>query len=367
MSRVLILANDEATIYNFRREFLKALVEAGHEVIVSVPEAERAKVFVEMGCKLATISVTRAGTNPLEEVLVLGRYLKLIKKIKPDIVLTYTQKQNIYGSFACKINKVPYMNTVTGVGRVFQKEGLLKNVTCKLQKLAFKNSSCFFFQNTENLRVYREMGIVADNICLLPGSGVNISKYQYKPYPEIEDKTKFVFVSRLRKDKGFDEFFEAVKNVTAKTDKAEFHVIGWFEDDEYKAKIEYMQENYPVIFHGTLSQEEVYEVVSQCHCLVHPSYHEGMANVILEASSAGRPCMASNIHGCLESIEHGETGFLFDVKSVESLTQALLNFLEISADKREQMGKNARKKMENEFDRNIVVNEYMKQIDSVLK
>lgn len=366
MNKILILANDYTTIYNFRRELLQRLLAEKYKVIISLPADERNKAFLEMGCSVEETTLSRFGTNPIKEYMSIKRYIRLIRKVLPDVVLAYTAKPNIYGSLACQRCNVPYINNVTGLGIIFQSENFIKKIMMLMQKKAYKKSQCVFFQNASNKKYFEEMKIVGANTCLLPGSGVNLELHKLEPYPIDDDTIRFILVSRVRKDKGFDELFEAIKVISEKTNKAEFHIVGWYEDDVYREKLDYMQKNYPVIYHGSRSQKEVHELISKCHCLIHPSYHEGMANVLLESAATGRPCMASNIPGCKEAIDDGVTGFLFDVQKSESLIKAIEKFMSLAYESKSQMGVLGRGKMEKEFDRQIVVNAYLKAIKKVL-
>ena len=363
--RILILVNDIGTIYNFRRELAKRLIEEGYEVIVSVPEHPLCRALEDMGCKIEPITLSRHGTNPIDELKLYKEYKRLLKRVQPDVVLTYTAKPNIYGSFACHKLKIPVINNVPGLGKPFQSESLLKKVLLFMQKRAFKKSKCVFFQNSENLKVFTDSNAIGSQARLLPGSGVNLDLHEFTPYPDDSETVKFVFVSRLRKDKGYDEFFAAVREVCSKYPNAEFHVIGALEQQEYKTELEFMKKNFPLVYHGELSQEQVHEVVKMCHCVVHPSYHEGMSNALLEGASSGRACLCSDIPGCKEIVDNGETGFVFEVKSSESLRDALEKFMLLSHEQREQMGIRGRQKMEREFDRNIIINAYLEEIAKI--
>jgi len=205
MNNILILANDNSTIYNFRRELLLRFLEDGYTVIVSVPSNERNKVFINMGCIVEETSLSRFGTNPLREILLIRDYVKLIERTIPDIVLTYTAKPNIYGSFACQKCNVPYINNITGLGSAFQSNNLLKVIMLLLQKRAYKKSQCVFFQNASNKQYFEKKRVVNSCGALLPGSGVNLSQHQFENYPENDERIRFITVSRIRKDKGFDE------------------------------------------------------------------------------------------------------------------------------------------------------------------
>lgn len=367
MSKIMILANDNNTIYYFRRELLARLISENHEVIVSVPKHMRNLEFEKMGCKIDEINLSKWGTNPFKELALIYSYKNQIKRIKPDIVLTYTIKPNIYGSLVCQMLNIPYINNITGLGSAFWSKKFIRKIMLLLQKKAYKKSKCVFFQNNANKKYFENMKIVGLNTVLLPGSGVNLEIHRFEPYPRSNEKLRFIFISRVRKDKGFDEFFKAVEAVYEKTKKVEFHIIGRYDDDSYKNKMLEMCNDFPVIYYGYQPQNKVHELISNCHCLIHPSYHEGMANVLLEAAATGRPCLASDIPGCREAINDGETGFLFEVQSAEALAGAIMKFIEIDYDKKVDMGLKARKKMENEFDRNFVINKYMNEIDKVLR
>jgi len=366
MNKIMILVNDNGTIYYFRLELLKRLIAENHEVVISVPSSERNREFENIGCKIEIIDICRDGINPFKELLLLRTYYKQIKRIKPDLVLTYTAKPNIYGSLACQRLKIPYINNVTGLGSMFQNDNLIKGIMLFLQKQAYKKSHCVFFQNAANRQYLLKKKVISTKTALLPGSGVNLEKCKYQPYPEDESRVRFALVSRVRQDKGFDELFEAVKVISSKTDRAEFHLAGWYEDNNYKDKISEMVKNYPFIYHGSLDQDEVYDLISKCHCLIHPSHHEGMANSLLEAAAIGRPCLASNIPGCKEVIDDGMSGFLFKVKNIESLAKTIEKFIAIKHEDKIKMGLQGRKIIEAKFDRNIVINKYMHEINTAL-
>jgi glycosyltransferase involved in cell wall biosynthesis len=367
MFKILILANDNATIYYFRRELLAKLINEKYEVIISVPRSDKNIEFENLGCQIDEIVLNKTGTNPLQDYALYWSYLKQMKRLKPDLVLTYTAKPNIYGSLACQKLKIPYINNVTGLGSMFQSDNLIRKIMLLLQKKAYRVSRCVFFQNAANKKYFEDKNIVGTNTALLPGSGVNLAKYEYETYPEDYGPVRFAIVSRIRKDKGFDEFFEAMKIVNETNGKAEFYLAGIYEDETYKKQTLEMSKAYPLTFLGMLSQEELQRLLSRCHCLIHPSHHEGMANSILEAAAVGRPCIASDIPGCREAIDDGITGFLFKVKDSDSLAQAILKFLGLKQQQRAAMGYQGREKMEKEFDRSIVVNAYMKEIAKVSK
>lgn len=364
MARLLILANDETTIYNFRREIIKAFVQAGHQVYLSYPTGTHTQELEQLGCSVLPAAVERHGTSVLRDGKYLLSCIKLIRKLQPDVVLTYTVKPNIYGSIACRITGKPYINNITGLGSILQNGGMMAKLICFLQKIAFKKSSCVFFQNADNYRQLLDRKVVRKNtpVTVLPGSGVNLSLHSYEDYPSQDDALKFIFVSRVRADKGFDEFFQMAQVIQEKYPFTQFHIVGWYEDDHYEKIITRLQNAGVVVYHGMKDPAQVHALLKQSHCLIHPSYHEGMANAILEASATGRPVLASNIPGCMEGFEEGVTGFGFEVQNTQSLVAAVEKFIQTPYEKKQDMGKRARQKMEREFDRTFVAQTYLKQI-----
>lgn len=365
----MIFANDEKTIINFRREIVSSFIKNGYEVLVCLPKDDDSYIIEELGCKVIDLAVSRHGTSIIQDFNLIKNCVSLIKKHRPDIVLTYTVKPNIYTSIACQKTRTPYINNVTGLGSVLQNKSALSTLILKLQKFAYRKSSCVFFQNESNLAELKKCGVISSKIktVVIPGSGVNLQLQKYEEFPADDGVTRFVLVSRVREDKGFNEFFEAAKRVKEKYSNTEFHVIGWYEEDSYKETIDSLVEKNIIIYHGKKLQEEVHEIEKNCNCLIHPSYHEGMANVLLEAAATGRPVIASDIPGCRETFEDGVTGYSCKVKDADSLAEAIEKFINTPYEKQIEMGKLGREKMEKEFDRQIVVSKYLEVINQILE
>lgn len=362
MAKVLALANDNSTIYNFRRELLSRLVDEGFDVAVALPAHDRNRTFQEMGCTVVETRVSRFGTNPLTELATLIRFVQLIRQVRPDVILTYTAKPNIYGGLAAQLCRVPYIATVTGLGAAFQSNGPIRRISSLLQRLAYRKARRVFFQNSDNLATFRRLAIVSGQADVLPGSGVNLNLHRLGPYAPDLGRTRFITVARIRRDKGYDQLFDAIRTLASERDDVEFHVVGWYEDETYRDTVSDMQANYPVTFHHSVTQERVHELIAASHCLVHPSHHEGMPNVVLEASAAGVPCIVSDIPGCREAIDDEVTGLLHTVGDGDSLRATMERFLLVDWETRRQMGLAARRKMEIEFDRARIVDRYVDEV-----
>lgn len=360
--RVLILANNASGLYDFRNELLLRLLK-DYEVHVSLPDEEDVPELAKEGCILHHTFLERRGMNPVKDGKLMIAYLKLIQKIKPDVVLTYTIKPNIYGSLCCRCKRIPYIVNITGLGSAFEEDGLLRKLVVFLYKIALKRASCVFFQNAKNKDIFEGFGIKGRKVRLVPGSGVNLDRHVFEEYPSKDEPVKLVFVGRIMKEKGIDELLYAAKKIKQEFPKVIFQLIGSYEED-YKEMVEELQQDSIVEFIGY--QKIIHPFYKEASAAVIPSYHEGMSNVVLETAATGRPVLASDIPGCREGFEDGITGIGFIPRDKEGFYEAVKRFLNLSYEERKEMGKNARKKMEQEFDRKIVVESYMEEINRVI-
>ncbi len=363
MKKILILANKDITLLYFRKELIERLINEENKVIVSFPKSEKVKIFEDLGCEFVDTDVDRRGTNPIKDLQLIIKYNKILKEIKPDVVLTYTIKPNIYGGIACRKNKIPYIANITGLGTAMENKGLLQKILVFLYKIALKKVNCCFVQNEENKNYLIENKMVKEEQCkLIPGSGVNLDKFCKEDYPN-DEIIKFLFIGRIMKDKGIEEYLEAAKKIKAKYQNTEFHIIGSFEEEKYKEKLEESQKENIVIYHGQVSDTKLY--MKDSHCTILPSYHEGKSNVLLETAATGRPIITTNIVGCQEIVEDSKTGFIAKVKDTEDLIDKVEKFIQLTTEQRKKMGELGRKKVEKEYDRNIVINAYMHEIDKL--
>ena len=283
--KVLILANNASGLYDFRNELLLRLLQ-DYEVHVSLPDEEEVPEIAGEGCIVHHTSLERRGMNPIKDGKLLLDYLKLICKIKPNIVLTYTIKPNIYGSLSCRIAKVPYIVNITGLGSAFENDGVLRKVVVFLYRVALKNAECIFFQNTKNLKIFEEFGIKAKKVRLVPGSGVNLDRHVYEEYPKEDEPLILLYVGRIMKEKGTDELLYAAERIKQEYPQVLFQIVGNYEDD-YKAIVEEKVKDGVLQFVGY--QKIIHPYYKNAAAAIMPSYHEGMSNVILEAAATGRP------------------------------------------------------------------------------
>lgn len=360
--RVLILANIDVSIYNTRRELVELLINKGYEVYISCLYGERVEKLKDIGCKYIETDFSRHGTNPLSELKLINFYRKVIKDIAPGIVLTYSIKQNIYGGIAANSLNTPYIANITGLGPALDNDGILRKITLILYKYAFRKVKCVFFQNEQNLKFFTEHRVNIKNKKLIPGSGVNLDEYILLDYPN-DEIVEFLYLSRVVKEKGIDQYLEAASAIRKKYQNTRFHICGFCED-EYKDKMNKLTENGDVVYHGMISDTK--EMLRTIHCTVHPSFYpEGMSNVLLESSACGRPIITTNRTGCKETVDDGINGFIVKQQSSKDLIQKIEKFLKLSYEEKRKMGLAGRKKVEKEFDRHIVVEAYMYEIEKI--
>ena len=361
--KILILANNSTGLYKLRKELLTKLLGEYSNVYIALPRGSYIEKLQELGCNYIETGFDRRGQNPLGEVRLICKYIEIARKIKPDLVLTYTIKPNIYGGIVCSFFNIPYMPNITGIGTSMQEGSKIRSLLTFLYKLAFRKASCVFFQNTDNMTLFKKTILSNQKTCLIPGSGVNISENAYVEYPD-EDKIRFLSVFRIMKDKGIEELLRASKYLNDKYENLVFDLVGTFDDLEYEEEIKALQKA-GVINHLGF-RKDVCKIMAKSHCVIHPSYHEGLSNVLLEAAACGRPVIASKIPGCQETFVEGVSGIGVEAKSAKSLIEGVGKFLALSYEERAEMGKRGRKHVEKNFDRKIVINKYMEEINRLI-
>ena len=359
MKKILILANSSEGLYDFRRELIVELVKE-YQVFVSVPDEIAVERLEGAGCRMLHTAMNRRGINPVQDLKLLNSYGRLMREIRPDCVLTYTIKPNIYGGLMAGSKGIPFLPTITGLGTAFQKEGPVNRLVKVLYRRAFGKAPVVMFQNGRNRDVFLENNLLSGRARVVKGSGVNLEHHQKESYPGRE-KPRFLYVGRLMKEKGIEEFLAAALRYA---NRAEFVIIGDYEED-YRHQVETAMQEGWVTFHGP--QTDVRSFYREADAVIVASYHEGMSNVVLEAAATGRPVLATNIHGCREAVEDNLTGLLFQPHSAAALEEAVETFLGLSRKQREAMGQAARRKMEAEFDRNQVVQAYLEEIKQAVR
>lgn len=357
--KILILANNDIGLYKFRKELIEELIIRNYKVYISLPDGDFVEALKTLGCKYIKTDIARHGTNPIQDLGLLNFYKKIIRQIQPDMVLTYTIKPNIYGGLACASSDTPYLTNITGLGTAVETKGFLQFITMTLYRKALRKANTVFFQNRENENFFLKHKLVLGKHKLIPGSGVNLSYYVPLPYPK-SDTIEFVFIARIMKEKGIDQYLQAAEEIKRKYPNTKFHICGFCEES-YEQVLQAFQENGTIIYHGVVA--DMKEIYKQIHCTVHPTYYpEGLSNVLLESAASARPIITTDRSGCREVIEDGVNGFICKQKDSNDLTMKIENFLQLTWEEKRQMGLAGRTKVEQEFDRNIIVNAYLQKI-----
>lgn len=358
--KLMVITNHSYMLWQFRRELIGKLME-DYDVIISTPFVGHEDDFKAMGCTMIETDVDRRGINPKTDMKLYLTYRRLLKEHHPDMVVTYSIKPNVYAGYACRQMRIPYCVNVQGLGTAFQKKGL-REIVIRMYKTALKKAKTVYFENKGNAKVFLQEQIIRrEQMCLLKGAGVNLKYYTYQKYPE-NDKVHFLYLGRIMKEKGMDELFYAAKELQRKEVPFVLDLVGFFED-EYKEKIDKLVDAGIAVFHGF--QEDPRPYYAMADCVVLPSYHEGMSNVLLEAAATGRPVITSNIPGCKEAVDDGKSGLLCEAEDWNDLYRKMSKIVQMSRIEREAMGVCGRDKMAREFDKDKVVKKTIQGIERV--
>lgn len=365
MKKVLILSNSSAGLYSFRAELIAHLVKQGYQVLISAPVDTKTELLQALGCQIIGTVLHRHGMNPLQDLALLNKYVGMLKTHTPDVVLTYTVKPNIYGSLACRFTNTPFINNITGLGTAFFNQGLLTRMLSGMYRSALKKSQMVFFQNQANLNFLTGAGIVKGPCKLIPGSGVNLERFSFQPYPDASMPVTFNYIGRVAEEKGIQVYLAAARNIKQKYAQTVFNVIGFVEPTEVHLAVllkQYEQEGWVKCWGY---QTDIRPFLFNSHCTIQPSFHEGMSNVLLESGAVGRVLIASDIPGCREIIDPDSNGFLFPARDVGGLTDAIERFINLPHLEKAAMARNGRLKVENQFDRRLVIDSYMEEINKI--
>lgn len=361
MSKILIITNHSYMLYRFRLELIQALMK-DHEVVLSMPFVGHEDDFRTLGLRCINTDVDRRGLNPKTDFHLFQVYRRLLRDERPDLVITYSIKPNIYGGLACRMAGIPYCANVQGLGTAFERRGLAQFVTV-LYRLALAKARTVFFENRANADEFLKRHILPPGReTVLPGAGVNLDKYPCLPYPQ-NDVIHFLYLGRIMQEKGMDELFAATERLHEELGgRVILDLVGFFED-AYKSRVEQLQKSGIAVFHGF--QSDPLPFYAAADCVVLPSYHEGMSNVLLEAAAVGRPVITSDIPGCREAVDDGASGYLCQPRDAGSLYAQMRRMVDLPLDARQAMGRAGREKIVREFDKKRVVQETIRAIHTV--
>lgn len=359
--RIAIVLNTSWNIYNFRMNFIKALLKQGHEVHTIAPEDTYTPLIREAGCIHHKVKMDSRGANPIKDSALIFELFTIYRGVRPDVVLHYTIKPNVYGTVAAAMLRIPVINNVCGLGTVFLKDNLVSAIAIFLYKISFRFASKVFFQNSDDQKLFVDKKLVNVNaVDTIPGSGIDLSRFQPVSFKRNK-KFTFLLVSRLISDKGVLEFVDAVKKLKSGGIDAHFQILGAMDPLHKRGiKVDVIAE---WINSGTIeylgTTNDVRQFIQNADCVVLPSYREGTPRTLLEAASSCKPIIATDVPGCNNVVEHNFNGFLCKLKDADDLADKMKNMLALADETLETFGMNGRAKMEAEYDESLVINKYL--------
>lgn len=367
--RIAVVLNTSWNIYNFRMGLVRSLLAQGHEVHTIAPEDDFTALLQKEGCLHHNVRMDSRGANPIKDSALIAELFFIYRKIRPDIILHYTIKPNIYGTLAAALLRIPVINNVCGLGTVFLKDNLVSSIAIFLYKVSFRFAQKVFFQNPEDLKLFVTRKMVRpDAVDLIPGSGIDLKKFQPVPFSR-NDTFTFLLISRLITDKGILDYIGAVKSLQKAGFKARFQILGHM-DPEHKRGIkthvirEWIENNI-IEYLGTT--RDVRKFIERADCIVLPSYREGTPRTLLEAASSGKPIIATDVPGCNHVVINNFNGLLCRMKDFADLAAKMRKLEAFPDEKLKEFGRQGRLKMEAEYDENLVINKYLRALESFKK
>lgn len=350
---------------NFRLGLLERLINDGYDVVVVSPIDFNDFKIESLKFKHIPIAIDRKGINPLKDIFLFLKFIAIAYKENPSKILTFTIKPNIYGSLAARFLKIDVINNVTGLGTIFIKENFLTSFVKNLYRLSFFKSKMVFFQNNDDMRLFLKQGIVnKNNIGLLPGSGINLKKYYYTDLPKLGD-LKILFIGRVLSDKGIYELIDAARIIKQKKLKISINILGLI-DNENKTSIplnEIENWSHEGVISYLGSSDDVRMHIRDHHCIILPSYREGLPRTLLEGAAMGRALIATNVPGCKDVVEHGINGYLCKAKDSIDIALSIEKLYSLPFESIKKMGVLGRNKVRKEFDEEFVIEKYLNVIN----
>ena len=366
---IAIVINTSWNVYNFRLNLLKSLQKEGYKIVVIAPKDTYSKLLEDEGFEFHHLELDNDSTNTLKELKLFFHLLSIYRDVKPDILLHYTIKPNIYGTLAAVCLKIPTICNVSGLGTVFLNEKLSSKIARSLYRLSFIFPKKVFFQNCEDKKMFIEKKLIKEKIAdRINGSGINPDKYI--PKTTASDAFIFLLIARLIKDKGILEYIDAIKIIKEKgiQQPIRFKIIGGLYEANPTAVKEHELKRW--IDEGLIKYidhtDYICTHIAKASCVVLPSYREGLSRSLLEAASMAKPIVTTDVPGCKDIIDDGVNGYLCKVKDSNSLADAMLKMLELSDSQREEMGKKGREKVMHEFSDDVIITKYSSIIQQTL-
>lgn len=363
MKRILIGCNSAWSVLKFRAGLIRRLLDDGYEVVVAAPADACAQDLQQLGCRFVPVNFKPNGANPFEDLHMVLKLIRLLWLERPKVFITYTIKFNIYGAIAARIVRCNCVSVTTGLGYTFIQKGFVAWIGRLLFKIAYRFPFEIWFLNEDDRLEFVRNGLVEINKTkLIPGEGVNTNFFSTGSVSNHADSNMCVLlIARILWDKGVGEFVDAAAKLREKFPNAEFCLLGSLDSANPSAiprfQVEKWQAEGKVRYLGVA--EDVRPYIAAATCVVLPSYREGLPRCLLEAASMSLPIVATNVPGCRDVVDDGETGFLCRPADSLDLAEKISRVLAAPLSERMLMGEKGRSKVISQFDENLVVNCYM--------
>jgi len=369
-NKVVIISNSSWNIINFRKGVVLSLIDHGYDAIVVAPKDKFVSDLQGLGCSYLNVSIDNKGINPLYDLYLILQYLNIFRNVKPDVILSYTVKPNIYGSIAASVFSIPIVSNISGLGTAFIRGGVLGKIVSILYKFSLKKSKRVFFQNNDDKELFLRNKLVSGTqVDTLPGSGVNLEYFKVKQKTVVGRSSKFVFllIARLIWDKGIQEYIDAIRLIKEYNLDVRFQILGFLDVKNATAvsrdNIDLWVSEGIVEYLGVA--EDVRPFIEMADCVVLPSYREGVPKTLLEAAAMGKPIIATDVEGCRDVVDNNINGYLCNVRDYQDLASKMGNMANLNNEKIKSMGDNSRKKMEFEFNERFVIDKYLSILDEI--
>ncbi|MGR3433963.1 MAG: glycosyltransferase family 4 protein [Shimia sp.] len=362
---LMLTANAGFNLVNFRAGLIRALAADGHRLTALVPPSDADAALRAMGLTVRPLPMDPKGTAPHRDLALTGRILRALRRDRPEALLSWTIKNNVYGGLAARATGVPLLPNVTGLGTAFLAGGPMTRVAEALHARAFRAAPVVFYQNRDDRALFEARGLArpAQGV-LLPGSGVDTARFAPVPLPGDPDAPHFAMVARLLRDKGCAEFAAAAAQVAAAHPGARFTFVGPMGAANRSAIDRATLDGW--LAQGAVgwagSVEDVRPAIAGADCVVLPSYREGMPRALLEAAAMGRPVIATDVPGCRDALVPGETGLLARVRDAGDLARAMEAMIALGPAGRAAMGAAGRARIVAHFDEALVVAAYRRAL-----
>jgi len=361
--RIVILYNTSWYVYLLRQNLIRSLIEAGGEVFVVSPRDNYTGRILSLGVRHISLPLLPESKNPAREVYTIHTLLSILRLLKPDAVLSFTVKCNLYAGMCKRFLPFLHIANISGLGCAFEKRGPLRTTVKTLYRLSLQKSEHLFFQNREDLAICADQGLICrERATVIPGSGVDLDSFIPNPGSRSRPRTFLIF-GRLLPQKGYDMYLRAAATLRREFgDSAEFWVLG--KPDSSRA--DSMALYHRIVDCATRGQvrylqstDDVRPILKECDVVVLPStYNEGIPRSLLESMASGKPIITTDWKGCRETVRDGVNGLLITPNDDSSLLAAMRELITCSVDKLDCFGRESRKLAETKFDESLVLRAY---------